>query len=131
MGGYIPQEAPDNMLQEPGSLLLDQLAHHVAEHSADGVEPFVGSADIVQAIVVKKDLLHDEYGDSLTELRARLHDAQTERNDLGGQQEIDDLGRVVLDEGANDTEAGEAEVLEWARFGGRVEEGVEIEGYVS
>jgi hypothetical protein len=41
------------MLQEPGSLLLDQLSHHVAEYGADGVEPLIGSADIVEAIVVK------------------------------------------------------------------------------
>lgn len=129
-GGYIPQEAPDDMLQQPGSLLLDQLAHHVAEDGADGVESLIGGADVVQAIVVKKDLLHDEDGDGLAELRARLHDAQTERNDLSGQQEVDDLGRVVLDKGANDTEAGEAEVFEGSRLGRRVEEGIEIEGNV-
>lgn len=127
IGDYIPQEAPDDMLQQPGSLLLDQLAYHVTEDGADGVESLVGGADVVQAIVVKKDLLHDEDGDGLAELRARLHDAQTERNDLGGQQEVDDLGRVVLDKGANDTEAGEAEVFEGPRLGRRVQEGIEIE----
>lgn len=89
--GNIPQEAPDNMLQQPGRLLLDQLAHHVAKDGADSVESLIGGADVVQAIVVKQDLLHNEDGDSLTELRARLHDAQTERDDLGGQQEVDDL----------------------------------------
>lgn len=130
MGGYIPQEAPDDMLQQPSSLLLDQLAHHVGEDGSDGVESLIGGADVVQAIVVKKDLLHDEDSNGLTELGARLHDAQTERNDLGGQQEVDDLGRVVLDKGANDTEAGEAEVLERARFGCRVQKGIKIEGDV-
>lgn len=124
---YIPQEAPDNMLQQPGSLLLDQLAYHVTEDGADGVEPLIGGADVVQAIVVKKDLLHNEDGDGLAELRARLHDAQTERNDLGGQQEVDDLGGVILDKGANDTEAGQAEVFEGARLRRRVQEGIEIE----
>lgn len=89
--GYIPQEAPDDMLQQPGRLLLDQLAHHVAKDGADSVESLIGGADVVQAVVVKKDLLHDEDGDGLTELRTRLHDAKTERNDLGGQQEVDDL----------------------------------------
>lgn len=125
---YIPQEAPDHVLKQPGGLLLDQLAHHVTENGADGIEPLISGADVVQAIVVKKYLLHDEYGDSLAELRARLHDAQTERNDFGGQQEVDDFGRVVLYKSANDTETGEAEVLERARFGGRVKEWIEIEG---
>lgn len=116
------------MLQQSGGLLLDQLAHHVAEDGADGIEPLISGADVVQAIIVEKYLLHDEYGDSLAELRARLHDAQTEGNDLGGQQEVDDFGRVVLHESANDAEACEAEILERARFGGRVKERIEIEG---
>lgn len=58
--------------------------------------------------------MNDEDGDGLAELRARLHYAQTERNDLGSEQKVDDLGRVVLDQGTDDTEAGEAEVLERA-----------------
>jgi hypothetical protein len=116
------------MLEQPGSLLFDQLAHHVAENGAYGIEPLIGGADVVEAIVVKKDLLHDEDGDSLAELRPGLHNTQTERNDLGGQQEVDDLGRVVLDKSADYTEASEPEVLERARFGGRVKERIEIEG---
>lgn len=114
------------MLKQSGSLLLDQLAHHVAENGADCIEPLISGADVVEAIVVKKDLLHDEDGDSLAELRAGLHNSQTERNNLGGQQEVDDLGRVVLDKSANDTETGKPEVLERARFGGRVKEWIKI-----
>lgn len=118
------------MLKQPCSLLLDQLAHHVAENGADRIEPLISGADVVEAIVVKKDLLHDKDGDSLAKLGSGLHDAQAEGNDFGGQQEVDDLGRIVLDERANDTEAGEPEVLERTRFGGGVKERIEIEGNV-
>jgi hypothetical protein len=40
-------------------------------------------ADILQARVVKQNLLHDEGRDSLGELASRLHDPQTQRDDLG------------------------------------------------
>lgn len=116
------------MLQQACSLLLDQLAHHIAENGADGIEPLIGGTYVVQAIIVKKDLLHNKDGNGLAKLGSGLHDAQTERNDFGGQQEVDDLGRVVLDEGANYTKAGEPEVLERTGFGGSVEEGIKVEG---
>lgn len=45
--GHIPQETPDNMLQQPRSLLFHQLADHVAEDGPDGVESLVSSADII------------------------------------------------------------------------------------
>lgn len=112
------------MLEQPCSLLLDQLAHHIAENGADGVEPLISGADVVETVIVKKDLLHYKDGDGLAKLGSGLHDAQTEGNDLGGQQEVDDLGRVVLDERANDTKAGEPQVLERTRFGGGIKEGI-------
>lgn len=98
----IPQEAAHNMLKEAGRLLLDQLCYHVAEDGADGVKPFVRGADVVQAIVVQQDLLHDKDGDRLAELRAGFHDAQAQRDDLRRQEEVDHLGRVILDQGADD-----------------------------
>lgn len=116
------------MLEQPCSLLLDQLAHHIAEDGADRVESLIGGADVVQAIIVKEDLLHDEYGDSLAEFGSGLHDAQAERDNFGGQQEVDDLGRVVLDERANDTETSKPEVLERARLRRRIEKRVKVEG---
>ena len=115
------------MLKESGRLLLDQLRNHVAEDSADGVEPLVCRADVVETVVVEQYLLHDEDGHRLAQLRARLHDAKAQRDDLGGQQKVDDLGRVVLDQGADNAEGCEAEVLEWAGLGCRVEKGVEEE----
>lgn len=77
-----------------------------------------------------KDLLDDEGGDGLGELAAGLHDAEGEGDDLRGEEEVDHVGIVHLDEGTNDTEGGEAEILEGARLGGRVEEGGEEEGDV-
>lgn len=121
------QEAAHNMLQQPGRLLLDQLRHHVAEDSANSVEPFVRGADVVKPAVIKQYLLNDEDSDSLAKLGTRLHDAQTKRDDLGGQQEVDDLGGIVLNQGTNDAKRGEAQVLEGARFGGGVQKGVQVQ----
>lgn len=78
-----PQVAPHHVLEQPHSLRLHELVDHVAQYGADGVEPLIGVADVRQAGLVEEDLLHDEDGDRLGELRARLHNAQTERYDLG------------------------------------------------
>ena len=55
------------------------------------VAPVVGLADVVEAGLVQEDLLEDEGGHGLAQLRARLHDAETQRDDLRRQQEVDHL----------------------------------------
>ncbi len=115
------------MLQEPSRLLLDQLSDHIAQDRTDGVEPLVRRADVVKAVIVEQYLLHDEDGDGFAELRPGLHDAQTQRDDLCRQQKVDHLRRVILDQGADDAERGQAKIFEGARLGGRVEERVEEE----
>lgn len=53
------------------------------------------------AHVVQQDLLHDEGGHRLGQLRADLHGAQAQRDDLRGQEEVDHVRVVNLDsEGA-------------------------------
>jgi len=52
-GQNLPQEAPNNMLKEPGRLLLDKLCNHVAQYRSDGIEALVCGADVVETIVVK------------------------------------------------------------------------------
>jgi hypothetical protein len=116
------------VLKETSSLRLDQLCHHVTEDSSDGVESLVCCTNVVETVVVEEDLLHNEDGDCLAKLGASLHDAQAQRDDFRREQEVDDLGRIVLDEGADDAQARQAEVLERTRLGRRVEEGVEEEG---
>ena len=101
--GDLPKEAPNDMLQQTDSLLLDELVDHVAQNGADGVKALIGLADVRQANVVKQDLLHNEDRDGLAELGAGLHDTKTERNDLRGEEEVDDLGRVILDKRTDDT----------------------------
>ena len=64
------------MLQETHRLGLNELVDHVAEYGADGVEAFVRVADVRQAGLVEQDLLDDEDGDGLGQLRACFHDAQ-------------------------------------------------------
>lgn len=44
--GNVPQEASDNMLKEPNSLLLNKLGHHVAQHGSDRIEPLIRMADV-------------------------------------------------------------------------------------
>lgn len=115
------------MLKKASSLRLDELRHHVAEDGANSVEALVSSANVVEAIVIKQNLLHNEDGDSLAKFRASLHDSQAERDNLGGEEEVDDFRGVVLDERANHTEARESQVFKRPRLGCRVEERVEEE----
>ena len=119
------------MLQQPLARLLAQLDHHLAQDHGHVGEPVVGLADVVEAGLVQQDLLQDEGGHRLAQLRAALHDPQTQRDDLRGEQEVDHLLLVRLDEGPDDPEGGEAEVLEGPGLADGVEEGVEVEGDVS
>ena len=48
------------------------------------------------AHIVQKNLLHDESSDCLGQLAAHLHGAKTQWNDFGGQQEVDDLCVIHL-----------------------------------
>ena len=99
------------MLQEPHSLLVNELSDHITENGANSVESLVGLADVLQSHVVEQDLLDDEDSNGLAELRSSLHDTEAERNDLGGEEEVDDFCRVVLDQSADDTKRSQAEIL--------------------
>lgn len=113
------------MLEKSGSLLLDELGNHIAQDGANGIESLVSSADVVQAVVVEQDLLDDEDGDCLAQLRAGFHDAQAKRNDLSREEKVNHLSRIILYQCANDTEGGQAEILERTGFRSGVQEGVE------
>jgi len=126
----LPQETAHDVLQQPHRLLIHKLRNHIREHRSYSVKALVRLADVLQAHIIQQDLLHDEDGHRLAQLGARLHDPQAQRDDLGGEQEVDDLRAVVLDQRTDDTQGGEAEVLEGSALGGGVEEGVEEEGDV-
>lgn len=79
------------MLQQPYSLLIHQLSDHVREHGTHSIEALVRLADVLQSHIIQQDLLHDEDRDSLAQLRARLHNTKAEGDDLGGEEEVDDL----------------------------------------
>lgn len=102
----LPKKTANDVLKEPDRLLLDKLADHVTEDSANGVEALVSLTDVRKTNVVKENLLYDEDGYGFAELRTCLHDAQAKRDDFGCQEEVDDLRGVVLDKGANDAERG-------------------------
>jgi hypothetical protein len=108
----IPQEAPYDMLQQPHSLLIHQLRHHIRQHRTNGIEAFVSLANILQTHIVEQNLLHNKDGDCLAELRTRLHDTEAEGYYLSREEEVNYFGAVVLDEGANDSEGRQAQVLE-------------------
>ena len=113
------------MLEQADRLLFHQLRDHVTEDRPHGVESLVRGADVREPHVVEKNLLHDEDGDRLAQLGAGLHDPKAQRDDLRRQEEIDDLRRIVLDQGPDDSKGGQAKVLERPRLGGRIEKGVE------
>lgn len=119
------------MLEKANSLLLHKLGNHVAQNSAHGIESFIGRANIAQTDVVEKDFLHDKDSHSFAQLRSRLHDTETERDDLRGQEEVDHVGRIILHQRADNTQGRESEVFEGTRLGGGVEKGVEEKRDVS
>lgn len=123
-----PQVTPNHVLQQPDRLTLDNLRHHVAQHGPHCIESLVRLADVRQTHVIQQDLLNDENRDRLAELRAGLHDAKAQGNDLGGEEESDDVRVVVLlDQCPDDTERGETQIFKGAGLGGGVEEWVEEE----
>lgn len=112
----LPQKAPDDVLQESDRLLVDQLSDHVAKDGANSVETLVSLTDVLKTHVVEQDLLNDENGDGFAKLGTSLHNAKTERDDLGGEKEVDDLRGIVLDKSADDTKRGKAEIFEGSRL---------------
>lgn len=119
------------MFEKPSRLLLDQLSNHVAEDGADSVEALVSGTDIVKTVVIKQNLLDDEDGNRLAELRPGLHNPQAEGNDLGREKEVDDLGRIILDKRTDDSQRSKPEVFKRTRLRRRVKERVKEEGDVS
>jgi hypothetical protein len=81
-------------------------------------------------MIIKKDLLDNEYSYSLAELRASLHDSEAERDDFCCQEEIDDVGGIVFDESADDSERGQSQIFERSRLRGGVQERVQEKWYM-
>lgn len=123
--GHSPQETTDNMLEQSYGLLFDQLSHHIAEDRSNGVKALVGRADIGQANVVQKNLLHDENSHCLAQLRPSLHDTETERDNLGREEEVDHIRGIVLHKRTDHAQRSETEIFERTGFGSRIEEGIQ------
>ncbi len=85
------------MLQQPHSLLIHQLRHHITQHRPHSIEPLVRLADILQTHIIEEDFLDDEDGNGLAKFGPGLHDAQTEGDDFGGEEEVDHFRAVVFD----------------------------------
>lgn len=90
------QVAPHDVLEETHCLCLDKLIHHIAEHSADGVEAFVCVAYVREARLVEEDLLNNEDRNCLRELGSSLHDTQAKGDDFRREQEMYDRVIVIL-----------------------------------
>jgi hypothetical protein len=80
------------MLEKSCSLLLHKLRDHVAQYRTNRIESLICCANIVQPMIIEKDLLDDEYSHGLAELGAGLHDSEAERDNFGGEEEVDDIG---------------------------------------
>ena len=126
-----PKETSHDVLEKSDCLLLHQLSDHIAEDSAHRIEPFVGRTNVRQTDVIEEDLLNDEDGNGLAELRSGFHNTKAQRDNLGGQKEVDNIGRVILHQSSYHAEGGEAQVFKRARFRGRVKERVKEQGDVS
>lgn len=127
----LPKEAAHDVLEQAHRLLLDQLSDHITEYGAHSVETLICRTNIRQANIIEKNLLHNENGNGFAEFRPGLHDAKTEGNDLGGEEEVDHVRGVILHQRSNDAERCEAEVLKRTRFRGGVQKGIEEQGDVS
>jgi len=64
----IPKEAAYDVFEKSCCLLLHKLRDHVAEYRPHGVKTFICRANVVQAMIIKKDLLDNEDGHGLAEL---------------------------------------------------------------
>lgn len=104
------------MLQEPCGLLLNKLGNHVAKHGSDGVETLVCGTDVVQPMIIKENLLDNEYSNGFAELRSRLHNSKAKRNDLGSKEEVDDIRGIIFDKGSDNTKRGQSQVFEGPRL---------------
>lgn len=115
------------MFKKSGGLRLHELSDHIAQHGPDCIKPLIRGADVVESVIIQQNLLHDEYGDSLAKLRASLHNAKAQRYYLCGEKKVDDIGRIILDQGANDAKAREPQILKGPRFRRSIEEGIQEE----
>jgi len=76
-------------------------------------------------MIIKKDLLDNEYSHGLAELRASLHDSEAERDDFGRQEKVDDVGGIVFNKSTDDSERGQSQIFEGSRLRGGVQERVQ------
>ena len=113
------------MLQEPDRLLVNELSDHVTKNGANSVESLIGLADVLQSHVIEQDLLNDEDSNGLAEFRSSLHDTEAERDDFRGEEEVDDLCGVILDQSTDDTKRRQAKVFKRPRLRCGVQEWVE------
>lgn len=101
------------------------------QNDGDMGEAIVSLADVREPAVVQENLLENEGGDGLGQLRAAFHNSQAERNNLSRQQEGDDFLFVCFHERADDSQAGETEVLEGPGLRRCVQEWIQEEWSVS
>lgn len=79
------------MLKKSCCLLFHQLRNHIAQHSSHSIKSLVRGTDVIQPMVIEEDLLDNEDGYSLAELRSGFHDSEAQWDDLRSQEEVDDI----------------------------------------
>ena len=113
------------MLKKSCCLLLHQLRNHIAQDRSHSIESLICGADVVQSMIIEENLLDDEDGHCFAELRTGFHYSKAQRNDFCGQQEVDDIRRIVFDKSPDDAEGCKTQVLKGSRFRGGIEEWVQ------
>ena len=121
------QVAANDVLEQSRRWLFVEDAHHLRQAIGYGHEPLRRCTDVVQTDIIEQNLLQDEGGDRLGQLRSRLHRPKAQRNELGRQQKVNHMRIIDLDERSHDSQTGEAEVFEGTTRIGGVEKGIDVE----
>jgi hypothetical protein len=92
------------MLEQSCCLLFYELRYHIAEDGSNSIKPFIRSTDVVQAMIIEKNLLDNENSDCLAELRASFHYPKTQWNDFSCEKEVDNIRGIVFDKSTNNSQ---------------------------
>jgi len=110
------QVTPYDVFQKTNWRVHLQKLHHIVEDCAHCKESFRSGTNVVEPCVIEQYSLNDEGRHRLAQFAAGFHDAEAKRDDFRLKQKGDDLGIIHLDQGTNDSQAGEPKIFERPRL---------------
>lgn len=82
--------------------------------------------DVLKSDPVQQDFLDDKDGHGSAKFVPCFHDPQAEWDNLGGDEELDDLWVLVLDERPDDAQTGQPQVLKGPGLARSTQAGIQI-----